>query len=78
MIDLSIFKGGEYRIVVPLYVVVPLYFLPSLLLIGMLIIPTHKLSTPVKQMLSIPLLIATFMMPFGFTYRMKRNDDKMI
>lgn len=71
MIDFSIFKGGEYRATVPLYVLFSLYFLPCLLMTGIIMIPPEKLSTSMKQVLSVPLLAATFMMPFGFTFSNK-------
>lgn len=80
MIDYSIFKGGEYRITLPLYVLLPLYFLPSLLMTGIITAPNEKLSTTKKQLLSIPLLAVTFMAPFGFTYsnKSKTNSDSSI
>ncbi|KAI9480900.1 MAG: hypothetical protein EXX96DRAFT_564649 [Benjaminiella poitrasii] len=73
MVDFSIFLGGEYRIILPFLAYPPLFVAPSIILALLVIIPTNKLSNVVKQFLSIPLLLAVSLIPFGFT-----NGNRMI
>ncbi|GAA5803980.1 hypothetical protein HPULCUR_009465 [Helicostylum pulchrum] len=68
MIDsLSIFLGGENRITLPFLAYPPLFLSPIVPLAALIIIPNAKLPTIAKQILSIPLLLALFLIPFGFT-----------
>jgi hypothetical protein len=68
MLDfLSIFIGGENRITLPFFAYPPLLLVPNILLAVLVIIPPNNLSSLVKQCLSIPLLVAVFFIPFGFT-----------
>lgn len=64
---LSIFIGGENRIVLPFLAYPPLLTIPSLLLSCLVVIPNDKLSSISKQILSIPILLALLLVPFGFT-----------
>jgi hypothetical protein len=64
---LSIFAGGGNRIVLPYLALPPLVFAPSILLTLLVIIPINKLPSVIKQILSIPLIAAVFLIPFGFT-----------
>lgn len=65
--SLSIFIGGQNRITLPYLAYPPLFASPSILLAALIVIPNAKLSTTLKQILSIPLLLAVFFIPFGFT-----------
>lgn len=68
MIDsLSIFLGGENRITLPYLAYPPLFISPAIPLAALIIIPNAKLPTIAKQILSIPLLLALVLIPFGFT-----------
>lgn len=62
---LTTFTGGSNRITVPFYELLPLVIIPSVILTSL--ITTNKLQQNIKQILSIPLLIAVFFVPFGFT-----------
>ncbi|KAI7894131.1 uncharacterized protein EV154DRAFT_415510 [Mucor mucedo] len=64
---LSIFIGGENRIVLPFLLYPVILVIPSILLAGLVVIPHDKFPSAIKQILSIPLLLAVFMTPFGFT-----------
>lgn len=64
---LSIFLGGEQRVVVPALLYPAIMTIPASLLALLVIIPNDRLSSKVKQILSIPLLTAVFFGPFGFT-----------
>jgi hypothetical protein len=70
---LSIFTGGSNRIILPYLALPPLVAAPSILLALLVIIPNDKLHSVIKQILSIPLLAAVFLIPFGFT-----NGDRGI
>ncbi|RCI03284.1 hypothetical protein CU098_002929 [Rhizopus stolonifer] len=63
----DIFAGGENRIILPSYVYPLLLVAPSILLAAIVAIPNNKLPSWVKQCLSVPLLLAVFLIPFGFT-----------
>lgn len=67
MSDFSIFLGGENRIVLPFFAYPALVIAPTLALALGVIVPTDRLPSIFKQILSIPLLLAVFMIPFGFT-----------
>ncbi|KAI7906631.1 uncharacterized protein BX663DRAFT_497151 [Cokeromyces recurvatus] len=67
MIDFSIFLGGKNRIVLPFLLYPLLFVAPSLILSSIIIIPNDRLPGFLKQLLSIPLLLAVFFIPFGFT-----------
>lgn len=70
---LSIFLGGEQRVVLPALLYPVIIPIPSSLLALLVIIPNDKLSSKVKQILSIPLLVAVFFLPFGFTMGNRGN-----
>lgn len=73
MSDFSIFLGGENRVVLPFFAYPALVIAPTLALALGVIVPTDRLPSIVKQILSIPLLLAVFMIPFGFTNGNKGN-----
>lgn len=64
---LSIFIGGENRIVLPFLLYPVILVIPSILLAALVVIPHDKFPNALKQILSIPLLLAVFLTPFGFT-----------
>lgn len=70
---LSIFLGGEQRVVVPALLYLAVTTIPADLLALLVIIPNDRLSSKVKQILSIPLLPAVFFAPFGFTMGNRGN-----
>lgn len=67
MSDISIFLGGENRVVLPFFAYPPLVIAPTLALALGVIIPTDRFPSFLKQIVSIPLLLAVFLIPFGFT-----------
>lgn len=67
MSDFSIFLGGENRVVLPFFAYPALVVAPTMALALGVIVPTDRLPSILKQILSIPLLLAVFMIPFGFT-----------
>lgn len=64
---LSIFAGGSNRIVLPSLALLSLVVAPPTLLALLLSIPIDKLPSVIKQIVSIPLIAAVFLIPFGFT-----------
>ncbi|CEP06826.1 hypothetical protein [Parasitella parasitica] len=70
---LSTFLGGENRLVLQFLAYPALAIAPVVALVGGIIIPTEKLSSFVRQIISIPLLLAVALIPFGFT-----NGNKII
>ncbi|CAO0793366.1 unnamed protein product [Mucor circinelloides] len=67
MSDFSIFLGGENRVVLPFFTYPALVVAPTIALALGVTVPTDRLPSIFKQILSIPLLLAVFMIPFGFT-----------
>lgn len=64
---LSIFIGGENRITTPFLLYPVLVAVPASLLALLVTIPIDRCPSKLKQILSIPLLLAVFFTPFGFT-----------
>lgn len=79
---LSIFSGGENRITLPFLAYPPLFVAPNILLTLLVVIPPNDknlvFSNLVKQILSIPLLVAVFFIPFGFTNGNRRKKAAYI
>ncbi|KAI8993459.1 hypothetical protein BDB01DRAFT_754658 [Pilobolus umbonatus] len=70
--QLSNFLGGDNRIQISYLASIPIYLAPTVLLILLTIIPIKRIPAIVKQIIAVPLLIADFMIPFGFT-----NGDRI-
>ncbi|KAI8367267.1 hypothetical protein BD560DRAFT_399749 [Blakeslea trispora] len=70
MLDNLVFTGGENRIVSSAHPA--LLVIPTTLLTAIVAIPTNKMANSTKQILSVPLLLALFLIPFGF-----RNGNKV-
>lgn len=73
VVDMSIFKGGEHKLVLPPIIYTTIEFLLLFLLAYILHTPTSKLASSTKQTLSIPLLIMLLMYPSGFAVGNKRS-----